>query len=99
MRRPPLTYKVFSLSFGAGQDLTIANEDIGSFARWLLSVVDWPEADPDPNAPLESLGNWNSLAILQVAVAFDERYGLDLSAQRIAECRTLADLHGLLKAR
>ena len=76
--------------------MAAATEDIATFARWLAAVLDWRDANPGPSAALDRLGDWNSLAILQLAVAFDEQYGLDLSAQRIAECRTVADLHRLL---
>jgi acyl carrier protein len=45
---------------------------------------------------LESLEGWDSLAVISFMCLADERFGINLQAGRIAECRTVLDLIRLL---
>jgi acyl carrier protein len=45
---------------------------------------------------LDSLGAWDSLAIISFMALADEHFGMNLQATQLAECRTVPDLVDLL---
>jgi acyl carrier protein len=61
----------------------------------LCEVLQVPEGSLTGSEELQSLENWNSLAVLGFMAAVDEHYGITLSPERIMSCKTVNDLLGL----
>jgi acyl carrier protein len=49
-----------------------------------------------PDTVLKSLEGWDSLAFVSLISAVQDRYGVDLSAEDLLSCETVADLHTML---
>lgn len=52
-----------------------------------------------PDTPLATISGWDSLGLVDLFSAIDERYGLDISTDDIQGCTTVSDLHALLMER
>ena len=67
--------------------------------EFLLSLDDLLQVEPGTVKgfeDLDSLESWDSLAIISFMALVDEHFGVGLQAKQIAECKTVADLMGLL---
>lgn len=49
-----------------------------------------------PDTALKTLEGWDSLAFVSFIAAVQDRFGVDLSAEDLLSCQTVADLHTLL---
>ena len=61
--------------------------------RQLLAEVF--ETTPDKIRPLDTnktIPNWDSLRHLQLVMALEQKYGLQIDTQRIAEIKSVADI-------
>ena len=67
--------------------------------EFLALMEDLIEVDPGTLARVESLGElegWDSLAVISMIAMVDEHFGVELAGERIAQCRTVGDLVGLV---
>ncbi len=70
--------------------------EMGSFIEKFTEAVDFPEVVPiDPDSVITNLVYWDSLAQLGVIVMFDAEFGKMITADDIARCKTISDLHNL----
>ena len=68
-------------------------------SEFLKAIDEVIEADPGTLQGPEELANvseWNSLAVLGFIAMVDERFSVTVSAKRLAACKTVNDLVGLL---
>lgn len=62
---------------------------------FLLALDEMLELDPGTlkgNETLESLGNWDSLAVISFIALVDEKLGRVVEGQRLSKAKTVADL-------
>jgi len=67
--------------------------------EFLLLLDELLELEPGTlkgSETLESLEDWNSLAVISFMALVDEHFGVSLQPRQIAGCSTIADLVGLL---
>jgi acyl carrier protein len=61
----------------------------------LCEILQVPDGSLTGKEELQSLENWNSLAVLGYMALVDERYGVTLSPEKVMACRTVNDLMDL----
>jgi acyl carrier protein len=67
--------------------------------QFLLSLDELFELEPGAltgSETLDSLDDWDSLAVISLMALVDEQFGISLQPRQIAECTTIADLMGLV---
>jgi acyl carrier protein len=62
----------------------------------IASVLDLPEGSVNSDASMETLPSWDSLGQLNICLAFQERFGVDLDMQTIASSTSVSQLTALL---
>lgn len=65
---------------------------------FLLALDEMLELDPGTltgNEELESLENWDSLAVISFIALVDEKLGLVVEGEKLAKAKTVADLLAL----
>ncbi len=70
--------------------------------RLTLLISDVLEADPatvGPEAGVDTLEAWDSLAQLRIAAAAEEEFGVKFTMQEIGELTSVAAILGLLRGR
>ena len=68
-------------------------------SEFLLLMDELIEADPGTlkgPEPLPEVEGWDSVAVMGFIALVDEQFELTLSPKRLAECRTIDDLVGLV---
>ena len=58
----------------------------------LCEILQVPDGSLTGQEELQSLENWNSLAVLGYMALVDEHYGVTLSPEKVMACRTVNDL-------
>lgn len=66
------------------------------FLALLEELIEAPKGTLKSSETLESLENWNSLAVVSFMAMADEHYGVTLGAKQIADCKTVGDLLNLV---
>jgi acyl carrier protein len=70
--------------------------DIDIFVERFVEAVDFPEPIPiDAETVFSQLEFWDSLSQLGVIVMFDLEFGKTITADEIASCVTVRDLHAV----
>jgi acyl carrier protein len=70
--------------------------DLDVFVERFVEAVDFPEPVPiDADTVFGELEFWDSLSQLGVIVMFDLEFGKTITADDIAGCTTVRDLHAL----
>lgn len=67
------------------------------FLKELDAILELPEGSLKGTETLESLENWNSLAMVDFIALADNNNGVKLSARQIGQSETVADLLKLAK--
>ena len=62
----------------------------------VASVLNLPAGAVDPDASMESIPQWDSVAQLNICLEFQERFGVDLDMDTIASATNVARLASLL---
>lgn len=62
----------------------------------VASVIDLPDGAVGDDASMESVPKWDSLAHLNICLAFQERFGVVLDMETIASSTSVARLAALL---
>ncbi|MFY9748281.1 MAG: acyl carrier protein [Acidobacteriaceae bacterium] len=65
-------------------------------ATVVASVLNLPAAEVTADASMENLPQWDSLAQLNICLAFQERFGVALDMETIASSTSVAKLAALL---
>lgn len=65
-------------------------------ASVVASVLNLPAAEVTADASMENLPQWDSLAQLNICLAFQERFGVALDMETIASSTSVAKLAALL---
>ena len=69
---------------------------LSEFYKLIDEVIEAPAGTIQGGEILESLSGWDSLAVLALIAAVDERCEIALPAKLIANCKTVDDLAALL---
>jgi acyl carrier protein len=64
--------------------------------RLLEETLEMPPHALTGTEALRDLGGWDSLSTLAFVAAVDSKFGTPLPGKRVAQCRTVADLLGLV---
>jgi acyl carrier protein len=62
----------------------------------VASVLNLPESSVGPEASMENLSNWDSLAHLNICLGFEERFHVTMDIETIASSTSIAKLASLL---
>ena len=62
----------------------------------VASVLNLPESSVSPEASMENLAQWDSLAHLSICLAFEERFNVAMDMETIASSTSIAKLASLL---
>jgi acyl carrier protein len=62
----------------------------------VASVLNLPESSIGPEASMENLSNWDSLAQLNICLGFEERFNVALDMETIASSTSVLKLASLL---
>ncbi|MGB9031959.1 MAG: acyl carrier protein [Acidobacteriaceae bacterium] len=65
-------------------------------ASLVASVLNLPAAEVNADAAMENLPQWDSLAQLNICLAFQERFGVAMDMETIASSTSVAKLAALL---
>jgi acyl carrier protein len=65
-------------------------------ASVVASVLNLPAAEVTADASMENLHQWDSLAQLNICLAFQERFGVAMDMETIASSTSVAKLAALL---
>ncbi len=65
-------------------------------ATVVASVLNLPAAEVTADASMENLPQWDSLAQLNICLAFQERFGIAMDMETIASSTSVAKLAALL---
>jgi acyl carrier protein len=65
-------------------------------ASLVASVLNLPAAEVTADASMENLPQWDSLAQLNICLAFQERFGVAMDMETIASSTSVANLAALL---
>ncbi len=65
-------------------------------AALVASVLNLPAAEVTADASMETLPQWDSLAQLNICLAFQERFGVAMDMETIASSTSVAKLAALL---
>ena len=65
-------------------------------ASVVASVLNLPAAEVTADASMENLPQWDSLAQLNICLAFQERFGIAMDMETIASSTSVAKLVALL---
>lgn len=65
-------------------------------ASVVASVLNLPAAEVTADASMENLPQWDSLAQLNICLAFQERFGIAMDMETIASSTSVAKLAALL---
>ena len=71
-------------------------ENTARVAALVASVLNLLNDAVGPEATMESIGPWDSLAQLNICLAFQEKFGVDLDMETIATATSVAKLAELL---
>jgi acyl carrier protein len=74
----------------------MSSENTVAVSALVASVLNLPASTVGADASMENLPNWDSLAHLNICLAFQERFGLDLDMETIANSTSVAKLVELL---
>jgi len=66
-----------------------------TFYSHIAEIADTDVSNVNPTAELVSLG-WSSLSVISFIAFADEEFGVILDARKLAACKTVDDLMGLL---
>lgn len=66
------------------------------FLNLLDELLNLEEGTMKDFSPLDSIEEWDSLAIIALMAIADERLGVHLQARCVAECKTVTELMDLL---
>ena len=72
------------------------NEKSQDVVRIVAEVVGLPLDQVGPNASMESLPEWDSLAQLTICMHFQERFGVEMDMDAIANATSIPALVALL---
>lgn len=62
----------------------------------VASILNLPDGAVGADAPMESVSKWDSLAHLNICLAFEERFGVVLDMETIASSTSVAKLVTLI---
>lgn len=62
----------------------------------VAEVLDVPPESIAPDASMETLGEWDSLAQLRICLCVEERYGVDMDMDAIASAVSIPALTALV---
>lgn len=74
----------------------MTEKNTAAVAALVASVLNLPEGTVGADASMESLPKWDSLAHLNICLAFQERFGVVLDMETIASSTSVASLAALL---
>ena len=71
--------------------------DRQTFLQHLDELLDLPSGTLKGQERIESLENWNSMAVVGYIALVDEHFNYSISPRQFANCNTVNDLLGLIK--
>ena len=71
--------------------------DRQTFLQHLDELLDLPPGTLKGPEEMESLENWNSMAVVGYIALVDEHFNYSISPRQFANCSTVNDLLGLIK--
>ena len=77
----------------------IGDQTLADVKEMLCRALEMPYSSLAGNEALADLRAWDSLAVLNLMVGIDARYGITLSAETILACDTVRDLAMLVSRR
>ncbi len=70
--------------------------EIQDLIRLIAEELGVDESLIKPSAELAGLPNWDSMSVLGMLASIDEKFDLQLDVSRLATCKSVADLMGLV---
>lgn len=67
------------------------------FKAGLAEALEVEESVLEPGYVLEESEMWDSMTIVTVIALIDEHYGKSVEGERLAKCRTVADIDALVE--
>ena len=77
----------------------MTTENVSLVVALIASVLNLPVTSVDAGSSMETLPEWDSLAHLNICLEFQERFGVVLDMETIAEATSVSKLCGLLPIR
>jgi acyl carrier protein len=74
------------------------NQRTSDVIKLVAGVLKVPPDTIPPNGSMESVEGWDSLAQLTICMQFEERFGVALNMDAIAEATSIPELTALLPA-
>jgi acyl carrier protein len=74
----------------------MTTKNAGLVKALVAAILGLPEGTIGADASMESVPKWDSLAQLNICLAFQERFGVDLDMETIATATSVAKLAALL---
>ena len=65
--------------------------------QWIAELFEEPVEKLSLETPRDDVPAWDSLGTLTLMASLDEQFGINLTADQIADLRTVGDLAGILK--
>jgi acyl carrier protein len=74
----------------------MTDRNIAEIAALVAEILSVPAAEIDGNTGMANMEKWDSVAQLNICLAFQERFGVEIDMEAIAAATSVAALAGML---
>lgn len=66
---------------------------------WIAGIFEEPVENIKAETPREDIGAWDSIGVLNLIAAFDEKFSIQLSDEEVGQMKTINDVLNILEHR
>lgn len=81
------------------EDPAMAANDVNGLVNLVSEILRIPQTDVIDALDMEETGTWDSLSHMQLIVAIESEYGVELSADDIVTMRSVGNIKNVLRSK